>query len=108
MQAIATGPVMLRVLRRMIGCAALWRERYWSTEEPLKRANNSCTVAANLVLTAVHQERHRVPGFQCCLEKIVVSIDPEFQTPTTPLNREAHASPLRGQLRIDRDFVAVQ
>jgi hypothetical protein len=76
-------------------------------QEPLERAN-SCLVAANLVLTAIHQERHRVPGFQCCLEKIVVSIDPEFQTPTTPLNREAQSSPLRGQLRIDRDFVALQ
>src|SRR4029450_588420 len=73
----------------------------------LKWANGRL-LATNLVLTAAHQERHRVPRFQCCLEKIVVSIDPEFQTPTTPLNREAQASPRRGQLRIDGDLVAMQ
>jgi ApbE superfamily uncharacterized protein (UPF0280 family) len=60
------------------------------------------------VLTAVHQERHRVAGFQCCLEKLVVRIDPEFQTSTTPLDPEAQASPLRRQLRIDGDLVTLQ
>jgi hypothetical protein len=38
----------------------------------------------------------------------VISIDPEFQAPTTPLNRAAQASPLRGQLRIEGDLVALQ
>ena len=40
------------------------------------------------------------PQFQFCLQKIVISINPEFEAPTTPFNRETQASPLCGQLRI--------
>src|ERR1700730_17327880 len=65
-------------------------------------------ITAELVPLAEYDERHRFPCFQRCLDEVLRLLYPDLEASPTPVNAEANAAPIRRQLWVDGNAVAMQ